>query len=496
MAQIMFAAVLWPIASVALGAPDFTGEPADVRLAQAVWASAVSCTEREGTAHDTVEIRRDYGEAEGIAAIALWDAEGLYAIRLTRESPSILLAHELGHAWFHGHSDLGPLEGRTELLAECVAAHSRDVIPYLYDAHPSLEDLPDITRWTAASQASMRVWEVNAVYAGSLRFFAAMATVVEPATLMRSENLDWAAVRKLLAEVDRGQELLEVLDGGANAQRAALIDPDKDGVTTVVEQLQGTDPLQWDTDGDGWWDGAPTPRPDGVRPVPGDGTPICPPRWSPTGKSKIIWGGNLRGFGLDVRGAVFEGDDVHIWLPDALKGNPGGFWFEVIGKDLVDNPRCGLSAAATIRSDDRTMAYLPSFEKAIVAAAARATDAQVPSDRVVVDLGGLDFTVLPVKDRLPLVFVPAYHLKWASKDPQRMTALAEVVVAMQRIASSGRYAALEDDPGLTEALQQHFGSVEVPARLRRSEAGSVEKWRATVEQCGGWPRFLDIDCVD
>ncbi len=35
-----------------------------------------------------------------------------------------------------------------------------------------------------------------------------------------------------------------------------LGDPDLDGMSTLEEQIEGTDPMAWDSDGDGWWDGA------------------------------------------------------------------------------------------------------------------------------------------------------------------------------------------------------------------------------------------------
>lgn len=43
--------------------------------------------------------------------------------------------------------------------------------------------------------------------------------------------------------------------------RCALVtDSDRDGLTDLEEELQGSDPLRWDSDGDGIWDGGPKSR--------------------------------------------------------------------------------------------------------------------------------------------------------------------------------------------------------------------------------------------
>ena len=72
----------------------------------------------------------------------------------------------------------------------------------------------------------------------------------------------------------RGAIVWDVLEGGVDRQREALSDKDLDGQPWLAEILSGTDPNRWDSDGDGWWDGA-SAAPVGAVPLPPDGTAVC-----------------------------------------------------------------------------------------------------------------------------------------------------------------------------------------------------------------------------
>ena len=157
------------VSAPAHAAPTFTGAPEDVALATAIWESATACTGREGKAHRTDELRRDYAQTTGFAALAQWDARGLYAILLSPTSPSVVLAHEVGHAWFNGPDNVGLIEGRTELVATCVAERSPEVIPYLYDPFPSLAEMPDITSWGAGSETALSPDQLGVAWVASWR---------------------------------------------------------------------------------------------------------------------------------------------------------------------------------------------------------------------------------------------------------------------------------------------------------------------------------------
>lgn len=117
----------------------------DEVVAEAAWEAAEACTGRKGRAHKTVSIRRNKAPAGAISGMARWDAKGLAEIQLTVDSPPVLIAHEIGHAWFMGNAPLGPLEGRTELLAACIAREAPGAIPYLYDRFEPLKETIDIT---------------------------------------------------------------------------------------------------------------------------------------------------------------------------------------------------------------------------------------------------------------------------------------------------------------------------------------------------------------
>lgn len=97
-----------------------------------------------------------------------------------------------------------------------------------------------------------------------------------------------------LAEAACGAKIRAVLDGGAASQRAALQDEDLDALSDLYEALAGTDPTRWDTDGDGWWDGA-TPVP-GAVPLPRNGRPVCLAE-VPRGTARVVveYGGQLGG---------------------------------------------------------------------------------------------------------------------------------------------------------------------------------------------------------
>jgi hypothetical protein len=99
---------------------------------------------------------------------------------------------------------------------------------------------------------------------------AAAEGVPLPLLFPRDQPADWAWFEDLLREQapyhDGFWEAISLL-GAASA----LWDLDDDGLSNFTELRQGLDPFRWDTDGDGWWDGAVPPRPDAVPLPPDDG---------------------------------------------------------------------------------------------------------------------------------------------------------------------------------------------------------------------------------
>jgi hypothetical protein len=472
--------------STAHAAPTFTGTPEDVALAARVWDAARTCTSREGIAHATVAIRRDLvGDDGAIGGAASWDAKGLHTIELTKDAPSVLLAHEVGHAWFTGTGPLGPIEGRTELLAECVARSHRDVIPYLYDPYDLLDDMPELTTWTAATQKTMTPQQVQAVYAGSLRFFLAMGEIVSPSDLFAAGAMDWARVRALLGNDPRGAPLVAVLDGGAKTERAALADPDQDGVTTVGETMHGTDPNRWDTDGDGWWDGRPASLPPGALPVPHDSSRICPHKLAGEGETRLIVGGNLRGFDLGGYALTLSGNNNYLQFAPELAERPGGYWYMVIGKSLTDNPGCRVTPLVTLRAvDGATPEELDALVHSLAAAHAKVATLVPLTERLVVDVAGNG-----VQGGRGGATVASDVVGWAMKKPDlRMPVLATTIVAKIVIPQGDRLR-IEQEAFVQAMVRTLCGAEERVPGPTVTEA-QIRAAQKQVDAAGGWASFV------
>ena len=286
----------------ALAAPVFVAsDPVDAEVAQAAWAAAEDCTQRTPESAAEVRITRDLFAEDGPDGVADTSADGLAAIHLKPDADNAVLAHEVSHAWIHG-ADAWMVEGRTELLALCVAERIPETVRFRHwGGQPPLP--ADIRTWTSAvdSFASLEPGEVEAFYVNSQRLFEAVGLVVPPERLWSGLE-DPAALYAVLDESLEGRRILAALDG-VRRQREALGDPDRDGLTTLYERIQGTDPYRWDTDGDGWWDGS-GGHPEHAVVVPRDGSPVCSPVM-PRGAERmdLRGGGNLHGH--DVGGEIW-----------------------------------------------------------------------------------------------------------------------------------------------------------------------------------------------
>ncbi|MEQ1504563.1 MAG: hypothetical protein ABMB14_20155, partial [Myxococcota bacterium] len=263
-------------AALANGAsPRFVGDPADVALAAAAWGAAEACTGRAGRAADEVPIvrRTVIGDYLGVART---DPSGaLYRIDLNAAPDRLreVVVHEVTHAWV-SDGPVALVEGTAELIADCVAG--RIGAPLQYDDGRALTGLPDLTTWDKPTEGAPS--ELHAVrtdgYVGAARLLRTAALAIDPAALWADRSIDWARFDAALADAGpRGAALVDAVHRGPAALAEALDDPDRDGLTTIAEGWLGTDPARFDTDGDGWWDGA-TPPADAVA-VPLDGTPIC-----------------------------------------------------------------------------------------------------------------------------------------------------------------------------------------------------------------------------
>ncbi|MEO0603193.1 MAG: hypothetical protein AAF211_17270, partial [Myxococcota bacterium] len=287
------------LAHAAWAAPVFTGPADDVARARRAWEAAEACTGRPGAAARHVEIRHRTIPG-GFLGIAHTSLEGeLERIDLDRSSGHYreVLVHEVAHAWV----STGPLtlvEGSAELLADCIVARDPGLATLQFDDGRDLTGLPDLRTWAPPAQhepESLGAIRTDA-YIGASRFLRTVAEVLDDTHLWPAEGHTWGEFEAALASSGpRGAAILGALQGGPAAQREALADPDLDGVPTLAETLAGTNPHRFDSDEDGWWDGA-RDVPTGAVAIPLDGTPVCAGRSTLRGQTlEVVTGGNLRG---------------------------------------------------------------------------------------------------------------------------------------------------------------------------------------------------------
>jgi hypothetical protein len=372
---------------VAIAAPRFLAtDPDDVALAEQAWDAATACTGREGAAADDVLVQHRTIPG-GWLGVAHTDANGrLFRIDLGLEGvrSAEVLVHEVTHAWI----SRGPVvlvEGTAELLADCVAGRLRGAAPLQWDDGGDLSGLPDLRTWAPAGDQEPNELGVirTDAYVGAARLMRTVALAVPPSVLWGASDIDWEHVRGALGRAGpRGEAVIAALDGGSSVQRAALDDADHDGLSALAETWLGTSDDVFDTDGDGWSDGA-WDAPAGAIALPPDGTPVCTGRAAPAGGTgvKIVPGGTLRGedapsivprpsgrprgwtgatgsaVGAPRLTYVAGGESLLVQLdapaPDATAG---AAWATVEGPELVADGGCRSTAAITVWAADPTLA--------------------------------------------------------------------------------------------------------------------------------------------
>ena len=330
----------------ALASPRFVGAPEDTVVAEAAWEAAIACTGRDAAAAEEVPIHRDL-PPDGPDGIADTGDGGLLAVHLQPGSDHAVLAHEVAHAWIHS-GEAWMAEGRTELLALCIGERIPEHVRFRhYGGQPALP--ADLRTWTdaAASFETHDFEDIHAFYVHSQRLFEAIELVIPEqrffADLDSPEALDFELRTRV-----QGRHVLAALED-VRSQREALSDPDRDGLTTLYERIAGTDPYRWDSDGDGWWDGA-GEHPEHAVVVPRDGSVICSP-WAPPGAERmdLVGGGNLHGH--DVLGERWPNSSLKRGVRMSARHAqlPGGMWVAVDAEALVDNPLCRVREPYTLR---------------------------------------------------------------------------------------------------------------------------------------------------
>ena len=397
-------ALLGSVFSPAAAAPRFVGDAEDVALAAAAWEGAVACTGREGLATELVPIvRRSVpGDYLGVARTEP-ESGRLYRIDLNAEASRHreVVVHEVTHAWV-SEGPVALVEGTAELIADCIVTRHPSLAPLQYDDGSTLSGLPDLVGWSKPTEGTPS--ELHAVrtdaYVGAARLLRTAARVVPPERLWASRTLDWATFDALLAGAGpQGDALARALHDGARAQRIALSDADRDGLTAIAEGWSGTDDGRFDTDDDGWWDGGRAGAPADAVAVPADGTPVCTGHAAGTGAGTLVAGGNLRGATLpEVLLRRPGGDGVRPLLVafGEMPGTrtTGSAWARVDGGTEAA-AGCLSTASTTVWAEDPAFAGLvPELSRRLERAAAIATERYGPGpQRIALALGGARSTV-------------------------------------------------------------------------------------------------------
>jgi hypothetical protein len=437
--------------------PDFVAdEPDDAALLRRAWPAGVACAAGTPITHPQIRVVRE-PEVDGYDGRAYLDDGGLYRIEVGGPDPRRQLLHELAHAWAaRGPSTL--TEGRADWLADCMALRLGDFDLLDPDDGRDLTDLPDLRRWAnprTRHEASDLDDDRADAYLGASRLMRVVTLLVPPERLFPTDgSLRWRDLEEHLAlSGPSGEIVLDILEGGEERQRAVLTDHDRDGQPWLAEVLGGTDPDRWDSDDDGWWDGAP-PHPEGAIVLPPDGSAVCAGvAASSTGAAVHVRSRVTRSTG-QARVRLLAGDTwvledpsrgvsvspseaVLVALDGGMRGASGGAWALIGGQGLVSGWNCRSTVRSTLWVDDPTAADLRDrFEAELEVHLMRAEQSLGPAHRRLVV--GLGTGSLEVTD--DAVQLSTGLVAWA-RQTHRLDALAGLAVALHRV----RHAPVPDE---------------------------------------------------
>ena len=489
--------------------PTFTAEHKEhTNIATAAWRQATLCAGWEAKSHARVAIRQGLIHG-GYTGGALLDDDGLYIIQLKPDASPRTLVHEVTHAW----ARFGPAaltEGRTDLLADCIVKRLPEIDVLDPDTGRNLKHMPDLIKWknpqTDFEDVDFQKTRKDA-YLGATRLVRVVAEVVDPQKLWPEDGrLTWSNLTHLLENAGpRGQAILTSLEGGPKRLRHDLSDQDHDGVPWIGEILAGTSPEHWDSDGDGWWDGAEIPPFPTAQPIPMDGTPICAGRSASRQWDRLflVRSNQMRGYRLpilQVRSGEHPalGDPAHgfvlptkdpilISLGTTPTNVTGGTWVIVDGPNLQTNTQCLHSSKATLWT--RTP-----HSSAVMKEILRQLDAHIlRSNSLIGKPSKSRYVVVLNSDEAKYeggaLHIPPGLLTWAEHE-NRLDALAGLAVAMHRVwqddnkrwdTAEGLIRALVDNP--PDVL---FISV---------DDDDADRWLGEANTCAtGWQGILTGDC--
>lgn len=443
--MIWFSFILW--VSAAHASPSFVASSEDIQnRAQKAWRAGVQCTGWEPETSKRIDIRS--GRVEGsFDSYAVFKEDQLIRIELGPDQPERDLLHELAHAW----ARRGPTaltEGRADWLADCMVSMNSSLGPLDPDHGGRLVPMLDLRKWQNSRSFDDAALQRNA-YIGAARWIRVLTQILPISDIFpQNGELKWRPLEKLLLKAGpKGVIALSSLEGGLEEQIKALSDDDGDGQVRLAEILSGTQPNKWDSDGDGWWDGAPRSSQSTGKPLPRDGSPICSGYTSGQKGADVFvaTGGNWRGRSSppvrvlagehllvdDPRTGVFVPPHQPILLMlDHMESPPsGGAWATVRGQGLLTTWNCHSTSKYTIWvRDPQFTPFLYAFENALREHLNRA-DAMIgsPQRRLVIHLGAPGMDINPWVVQLSSGF-----LQWA-ESIKRPDAAAALAIALQRV---------------------------------------------------------------
>lgn len=248
----------------------------------------------------------------------------------------------MAHAWFND-ADSVIDEGRCEALADCIQElRGTPWVPGGVEVR-MWEHAPDLRVWQALAPDQT---DQNRIvgYFIARRAFRVARSVLPSTVLWSSPMQTWSDFVRLVGEAGPdAAPLYRAVSGTPGDLAAALADHDMDERTAVEEALAKTDESRWDSDGDGWWDGAQRPAIQHAIPLSRTG-PICLPWVSPGEETVVVYGRGRKVGTPDPtpnpnRGLLFHTPSKTV---------PGGFWVAPIDAAAVENPACGYTSAATV----------------------------------------------------------------------------------------------------------------------------------------------------
>jgi hypothetical protein len=490
-------------------APDFVGEPSRAaRIARIAWEAAESCTGWAAPSHAQVDIVGAEQTDTTRLVQGHRDADGLYKIEIFGRRPdSLAVVREVARSW----TSSGPTAltvGRTDLLVDCIASTDARTVSRVPDDGRLLEAMPNLLTWESEAYGRPTTDPSDITVAGwwgAARVVRLAAQFVDPKHFWpKTRLLGWDEFAALmLASGPNGEPIMKMLAGGVEEQRLALADLDQDGLPNLGEQLLGTDPTIWDTDGDGWWDGAKRPELAEAVALPPDGLPVCLAAGGngPMGGVVLDVGGNLRGPQVPkvillmktrqvelVSGSNYHrvpsGRPAVVRLSGELGHSTGGVWVAPVGSEAKIRTGCMADDRMVVwASSPSQRKFVQQFHTLSVEAHKRAEKLLGPTRvPLTVQLGDAESWV-----EGNTVGLSERALHWAETSG-RLDWLAALAVALwrtdSRLEPSLRY---EQAEALARALVEDAPEDLVVAENWRE----VNQWTRIAEDCeSGWRGLL------